>query len=308
MMYTDVKLENGGYVAEFRPDIGGNCYRLYHKDSRAELLRSPKDEEELFSHVYLFGNAILFPPNRIRGGEFEFDGRKYSFPINEPATNSHIHGALYKAPFKIANQSSSKVEFYFEAKAGEYLGFPHDFHIERVYELLEDGLVETVKVYNDSELPMPFMLAFHTTFNIPFAPKACEENCYMKVAVGKEHLRDEKYLPTLEYASGREREIKLNDGTYSISSGALSAFYDNFSPASEILDTGCGMKIVYEASEQYKYRMLWVKKGGNLAVIEPQTCAIDCFHLEEPAEKKGLVVVNPGESETFITKFKLTNI
>ena len=136
---------------------------------------------------------------------------------------------------------------------------------------------------------MPFMLAFHTTFNIPFAPEACEENCYMKVAVGKEHLRDEKYLPTLEYASGREREIQLNEGSYPISASALSAFYDNFSSESEIIDTDSGLKIVYEGSEQYKYRMLWVKKGGNLAVIEPQTCAIDCFHLEEPAEKKGLI-------------------
>lgn len=308
MMNTDVKLENGGYVAEFRSDIGGNCYRLYHKDTGAELLRSPKDEEELFSHIYLFGNAILFPPNRIRGGEFEFCGRKYSFPINEPATNSHIHGALYKAPFKIVDKSSERVEFYFEAKAGEYLGFPHAFHIERIYELSEDGLCETVKVYNDSDLPMPFMLAFHTTFNIPFAPGACEENCYMKVAVGKEHLRDEKYLPTLEYAGGREREIQLNEGSYPISASALSAFYDNFSSVSEIIDTDRGLKIVYEGSEQYKYRMLWVKKGGNLAVIEPQTCAIDCFHLEEPAEKKGLIVVEPGECETLVTKFKLTQI
>ncbi len=308
MMYTDVKLENGGYVAEFRSDIGGNCYRLYHKDSGAELLRSPKSEEELFSQIYLFGNAILFPPNRIRGGEFEFDGRKYSFPINEPATNSHLHGALYKAPFKIRDQSADRVVFCFEAKAGEYLGFPHAFRIERVYELSDGGLSETVKVYNDSELPMPFMLAFHTTFNVPFTPGACEENCYMKVAVGSEHLRDEKYLPTLEYASGRERERELNEGRFPISAGALSAFYDNFNSASEILDTERGLKIVYESSEQYKYRMLWIKKGGNLAVIEPQTCAIDCFHLEEPAEKKGLIVIKPNGCETLVTKFKLSNI
>ena len=135
MIKTDVKLENGGYVAEFRSDLGGNCYRLYHKESGAELLRSPENEEKLFSQMYLYGNPILFPPNRIRDGEFEFEGRKYVFPINEPATNSHIHGALYKKAFKIVKQTSSAVEFLFEAKTGEYLGFPHNFHIERAYEL-----------------------------------------------------------------------------------------------------------------------------------------------------------------------------
>ncbi len=308
MINTDVKLESGGYVAEFRSDIGGNCYRLYHKPTGAELLRTPKDEKELFSQVFLFGNAILFPPNRIRNGEFEFDGRKYSFPINEPKTNSHLHGSLYKMPFKKVAQTENHVEFLYEAKSGEYLDFPHAFRVLRSYTLDESGLTESVKVFNDSETKMPFMLAFHTTFNIPFSPGACEENCYMKVAVGKEHLRDEKYLPTLEYASGREREEELNDGKYQISKCALSAFYDNFDSKSEILDTGAGLKIVYEGSEEYKYRMLWVKEGGNLAVIEPQTCAIDCFHLEESADKKGLIVIEPNSSKELVTKFYISAI
>lgn len=305
MINTDVKLKNGGYVAEFRSDLGGNCYRLYHEESGAEILRTPKNEENLFSQIYLFGNPILFPPNRVRGGEFEFNGRKYVFPINEPSTNSHIHGALYKQPFKIVSQSPDKVEFLYEAKKGEYIGFPHEFRILRTYVLDEGGLTEKVKVFNDSDSDMPFMLAFHTTFNIPFTPDACEDNCYMKVAVGKEHIRDTKYLPTLEYIGGREREEQLNAGKYKISSGALSAFYDNFNTKSEIIDTGKGVKIVYEGSEDYKYRMLWVKEGANLAVIEPQTCAIDCFHLEEPAEKKGLIVIESNESKELITKFSV---
>jgi len=308
MIKTDVKLENGGYIAEFRSDLGGNCYRLYHKASGAELLRTPESEEKLFSEIYLFGNPILFPPNRIRNGEFEFDGRKYQFPINERSTGSHIHGALYKMPFKTLSVGSDKVEFLYKANAGEYLDFPHAFRVLRTYTLTENGLNESVKVFNDSDTKMPFMLAFHTTFNIPFARGACEENCYMKVAVGKEHIRDEKYLPTLEYIGGRERELQLNSGTYPISSGALSAFYDNFDSKSEIIDTDKGLKIVYEGSEDYKYRMLWVKAGGNLAVIEPQTCAIDCFHLEEPAEKKGIISIMPGESKEFITNFSIASI
>ena len=306
MISTDVKLDAYGYIAEFRSDLGGNCYRLYHKECGAELLRTPESEEKLFSEIYLFGNPILFPPNRVRGGEFEFEGRKYTLPINEPKTNSHIHGALYKKPFEIVEKTESSVSFLYKAEAGEYIGFPHAFRILRSYELSENGLTEKVKVFNDSDANMPFMLAFHTTFNIPFVNGAREENCYMKVAVGKEHLRDVNYLPTLEYVGGREREEMLSSGTYPISCDALSAFYDNFNPCSEIIDTGSGLKIVYEGSEQYKYRMLWVKKGGNLAVIEPQTCAIDCFHLEEPAEKKGLLVISPGESEELVTRFSLS--
>ncbi len=308
MIKNDVTLYKGGYRAEFRSDMGGNCYRLFHEPTGSEIFRMPEDEEHLQKEVYLLGNPILFPPNRIRGGEFEFRGMRYSFPINEPSTGCHIHGALYKTRFDIAEKREDYVRFEYSARAGEYLSFPHAFRLVREYTLDESGLLETVTVYNDSERDMPFMLAFHTTFNIPFTPDACRENCYMQVKVGREHIRDEKYLPTLEYAGGRQRERELNEGSYSLSGGALSAFYESCANTSLVMDKGNGLAIFYEASDEYKYRMLWQKAGGAFVVIEPQTAAIDCFHLEAPAEEKGLIVIPAGENKTLKTKFGITKI
>ena len=137
MIKTDVTISGGGYIASFRSDLGGNCYRLIHEISGSDILRTPRDESELFSSVFLFGNAILFPPNRVRGGSFEFGGKTYKFPINEPKTGCHLHGELYKTPFKIKEQSDSSVTFEYKAEAGEYLGFPHAFSVLRKYELSE---------------------------------------------------------------------------------------------------------------------------------------------------------------------------
>lgn len=305
MINTDVKISGGGYVAEFRSDLGGNCYRLCHEASGAELLRTPENEEELFKSIFLYGNAILFPPNRIRGGEFEFEGRRYRFPVNEKRTGCHLHGELYKMPFKVSELCCDRVVFEFVANAGEYLSFPHAFSVKRSYELGEGGLCETVEVTNLSEENMPFMLAFHTTFNAPFMPGSKTENCYMKVGVGCEHLRDGNYLPTLEYVGDRERERALSSGDYNVASGALSAFYNATSATSYVIDRSRGTAISYSASDEYGYRMLWVKEGGAFAVIEPQTCAIDCFHLEEPAEKKGIISIAPGGCVKLSTEFSL---
>ena len=306
MIKTDVSLHAGGYIAEFRSDMGGNCYRLYHEPTGSEIFRMPENEEHLNKEVYLLGNPILFPPNRIRGAEFEFRGVKYTFPMNEPSTGCHIHGALYKTAFNVSEHSDDGVRFEYSAKSGEYLNFPHEFKIVREYRLDESGLAEMITVYNLSERAMPFMLAFHTTFNVPFAQGACAENCYMKVSVGREHIRDEKYLPTLEYVGGREREIQLNEGRFPLSGGSLSAFYESLGNTSYVIDREKGISIFYEASDEYKYRMLWQKAGGAFTVIEPQTAAIDCFHLEEPAEQKGLIVIDPGEKISLRTKFGIT--
>ena len=308
MIKTDVTLRACGYIAEFRSDLGGNCYRLCHEASGAELRRSPCDEKQLFSEIFLFGNAILFPPNRIRGGEFEFEGRHYAFPVNEKATGCHLHGELYKTPFCIAEKTDTRVKFFYTAKAGEYLGFPHAFKLWRTYTLSEDGMEESVTVTNLSEKNMPFMLAFHTTFNAPFISGSKTEDCFVKVAVGREHIRHEKYLPTLEYVGGRERELLMNSGDYPVAAGPLSAFYSCTGRDTTITDRKSGKRIVYESDSDYGYRMLWRKDGAPYFVAEPQTSAIDCFHLEAPAEEKGLITVAPGESKTLITKFKIEDI
>ena len=52
MIKTDIKISSHGYEAYFRSDLGGNCYRLYHAPTQSELLRTPKDENELFSEIF----------------------------------------------------------------------------------------------------------------------------------------------------------------------------------------------------------------------------------------------------------------
>jgi aldose 1-epimerase len=305
MINTDVTIRGGGYIAALRSDLGGNCYRLYHEPTRAEILRSPENEERRVKEQFLFGNPILFPPNRISGGSFDFCGKRYELPINEPSTGCHLHGALYKTEFKVTALTESSVTFEYTAGEGEYISFPHAFSIKRIYSLDEGGLSETVEVTNLSDTIMPFMLAYHTTFNAPFIEGSEVEDCYLMTGVVREHLRNEKYIPTLEYASGRERDEAIASGAYSVASGALSAFYSNNTRRSVVTDKRAGVSIVYEASEEYGYRMLWAKEDGRFIVVEPQTCAIDCFHLDAPAEEFGLISVLPGKTKVLNTVIRI---
>ena len=183
-----VRLSAGGYEAEFAPLIGATCFRLFNKKLNAEIFRYPLDEEHRQTNVYLFGNPILFPPNRIRGGRFVFNGKEYVFPINEPKTGCFIHGELLNLPFTTVAKAQNEIVFRYSAKAGEYIGFPHNFTVERRYVLNESGLEEFTSVTNDGVADMPVMLAYHTTFNLNFGGD--KNDVTLEVPVSEEYLRD----------------------------------------------------------------------------------------------------------------------
>ena len=295
--FTDVTLEGGGYLAEFSSARGGTCYRLYHKESGREILRKPKNERALCDNAFLYGNPVLFPPNRICGGKFIFGGREYRFPVNEPDTGCHLHGELYQKNFDVLQETGTNVVFRFHAQAGEYLGFPHAFSVKHEYTLDGNGLAEMFTVKNCSKENMPFMLAFHTTF--------MARGCLLRQSVVREQLRDGYFLPTGEYAQGRLRDRAIGAGTFVVGSEPLSAFYEVEDDTAVLFDPERRERVCYRASAEYGYRMLFSPANSDFICIEPQTCAIDCFHLPTSSVQNGLIVLRPGKSKTLCTKIWL---
>jgi aldose 1-epimerase len=150
---------------------GANCISLQNRRFNASILREPPLNGNL-DNPYLYGMPILFPVNRIEGGCFDFEGRIYTFPINEPQTGCHLHGELHQTAFELLEKRKECIVCRYAAKKGEYLGFPHAFEIVQTYELSESGLSHTVTVSNLSNENMPVFLGFHTTFNTLFTPQS----------------------------------------------------------------------------------------------------------------------------------------
>ena len=124
------ELRGGGYSAFINLSRGANCIGLRHESYGARILREPDYRAGELDNPYLYGMPILFPVNRISGGCFSFEGREYVFPINEPATECHLHGELHRAPFSVLEQSDDRIVCSFRAdKERPYLSFPHEFEV-----------------------------------------------------------------------------------------------------------------------------------------------------------------------------------
>lgn len=93
-----INLKSRNYTAVITPSRGANCVSLRNTEYGAVILRElPMGAKP--DNPYLYGMPVLFPVNRISGGRFEFEGREYIFPINEPNTGCHIHGTLHSETF-----------------------------------------------------------------------------------------------------------------------------------------------------------------------------------------------------------------
>ncbi|MDD3334079.1 MAG: aldose 1-epimerase [Eubacteriales bacterium] len=284
-----VRIEDERYEAIILPTYGANCVSLIHKASGISMLRTPPNAEALCASPNVYGLPILFPPNRIRDGVFHFDGRTYTFPINEPKRHHHLHGVLSSTAFTETEQGAFE---YRATQAQPYLSFPHVFTVTRRYCLTPEGLRHTIAVRNDSELPMPLGIGVHAAWNVP-AP-----NWRLHMDVRKQWLVDERILPTGETAEDTPQLTGLREGTLRPEEQALSALLE-LNSHTVTLENGV-WQMTCEWGSAFPFVMLW-NGGGHSGFVcpEPQSWLVDAPNLSLPASQSGFQALSPGESQEY---------
>ena len=199
-----VEFSKGDYTALLISSVGANLVRLANTKLGVEILRTPTEEEiETFkSRPQIFGLPLLFPPNRIENGRYEFEGRTYQYPITIEKEQNYHHGIIKGEPFVVSkieeDDEQVKVECrYYSNVANDaiYKDFPHAFKCKIVYKLSAKGLKQEVVFSNRSEQNMPVGVGFHTPIVIPFAGGDAADY-RMRVAVGEQVELSERNLPT----------------------------------------------------------------------------------------------------------------
>lgn len=304
-MDNEISIEGGEWSAIIDVEHGANCISLRNKKYGAELLREPPKDRAL-DNPYLYGMPILFPVNRIENGSFEFEGRRYVFPINEPSTGCHLHGELHRARFEPIGIEKSAVKCRYRTERGGYLGFPHAFEILQEYELRDDRFYHTVTVTNRSENDMPLFLGFHTTFNTLFTKDGRKEDIRVFADISEEYERNMavNYLPTGKKPAFDAVSASLSEGRYKPFDEKASRHYRGCG-AMSITDTGKGLRMVYENDEKYGFRLIYNGAGEGYICLEPQTCLANCQNSPFPREEAGFDFLRAGESKVYRSEIYL---
>jgi len=298
-----VLLKAREYTATINVSRGANCISLRHEGYGARILREPNYTR--LDNPYLYGMPILYPNNRIYDGRFTFEGREYCFSINEPSTNCHIHGFLHEMPFEVLERGEDFVVCEYRAtKEKPYCSFLHEFRVQIMYRLNEDGLFVATTICNDSENNMPNMLGFHTTFNLPFLTDGKKEDVSVLAEVKNLVERNRQtYLPTGKFLPEDEIENALCKGTFHPYGVTISRQYFKKDGGRVALsDTKRKISVVYEIDEKFGFRLLYNGDANEYICIEPQTCMANAPNAPFDREYAGFDYIKPHATKTYHTR------
>lgn len=293
-------IKNGNYCAKINLSRGANCVSLRYKDYK--ILREPDYSKEL-DNPYLYGMPVLFPVNRISGGSFEFEGRKYVFPINEPHTGCHLHGVLHERKFELISKTENKIICsYTPNSEKEYFGLQNNFKIDIEYELTENGFLHRTEITNLSDKNMPVMIGFHSTFNSDFSN--CDNDIKVLAEISEEYERNMKnYLPTGNKPGFDEVSQSISCGEFNPLIKPISRHYRAGKDGRMIIyDADKDISMVYENDEKYKFRLIYCSSDEKYICLEPQNCMANCANSPFEREEAGFDFIEPGKSKVYYSK------
>lgn len=303
-----VWLKAGPYEAAVLPELGANLIAFRDTEKQYQFLRepSPKEWAKFRKTPTVHGIPVLFPPNRYEDGKFPWNGKVHELPVNEVRRNNHLHGFLYKTPWKVtqfgADDTGASVTLEVKVAEGHpvYALFPFSFTFRLKYTLSEDGLQQQVFIRNDGEERMPCLLAFHTAVRAPFAPNAANEDMRIKLTIGERWAMSKRMLPTGQFQPlKREEEAMKGDGVspfFAALDNHYTAVPQNGRNRMELTDTKNNVTLVYDAGTAYKQWMIWNNKAvGGYFCPEPQINLVNAPHVDLPADEIGLVSLEKGE-------------
>lgn len=243
------------------------------------------------------GQVLIPWPGRIANGEYTFEGTHTQAPINEPPTNSAIHGLVRWLNWRVASQEVDRITL--ELTLHPQPGYPFTLHVQETYALEMDRLAVTTTARNIGSAPLPYGVGHHPYFTVgtdlvDSDTLTVPANAYLRT--------NENSIPVPPPVSVQGSEYDFRQG-HAIGQTKLDtgytdlAFADGWGRVTFAAPSG-GRRVVlaFDASHQF----VQIFTGDHLKeaerrrrglAIEPYTCAPNAFN-----NGLGLRVIQPGES------------
>jgi aldose 1-epimerase len=239
---------------------------------------------------------ILAPwPNRIRDGQYAFDGEHHQLALTEPAKNTAIHGLVNWSRWHLVEQEPGAVTLEFDMPA--QAGYPWSLLLRTRWSVGAGGLRADHEVTNTSDRNAPFGFSVHPYFRLT---DTAVEDIALRVPARTRVLADGRLLPIgavkiagSEYDYSEPRRI--GEAQLDITFGDVG--YDADGGSSVTLAAPSGQSISVWADHAFRWWQVFT--GDTLAgerhrrsvAVEPMTCPPDAFR-----SGRDLIVLVPGQT------------
>jgi aldose 1-epimerase len=240
------------------------------------------------SYLDNYASSILFPfANRIKDGKYTFNTIKYNLRCNEIEKNNAIHGLVYNKPFdvidSVSTQDYAAVTLNYKHE-GNTEGFPFEFNLELTYQLNKNGLILTVKAFNNDKSSFPFNIGWH-----PYFYSKNLDNSTLNFKSDTKYVYDNQQIISGTTALDIEMPFELKG--VSLDTGYPLK-------TNEIQFTTPEYDMNIRTTSKENFLQLYTPDSQNVIAIEPMTGPTDNFN-----NKIGLQTLQPNE--TYLVKWSL---
>ncbi len=236
-------------------------------------------------------NMLLYPfPNRLRNGQYEWDGKTYQFPITDSLTDNALHGFGMERPMQVESVQLEELEAAITCVTsyeGEHEFYPFPFRLSLKFKLGPGSFAVKYQVENTGATTMPFGFGWHPYFQLDDKI----DDCHLQIPTLEMIGIDQRMLPTGKtytydtFARDRTLGSEVLDNTFRT---------PDHSNSLEIHFSGKkGAMTFWQESgpRQFPFVQLFTHPEDRASLaIEPMTCNVDAFNNGE-----GLLRLEPGE-------------
>lgn len=294
-----IQASNGQLEILLIPSFGSNVISLIDLEMDKELLVKPDSFKALTENPILHGIPVLFPPNRIKGGTFIFNGVTHRFPLNEIGKH-HIHGFVYDQPWTVTAKFERNNIITIQTEI--QLSKPEIYKntsIQLTFELEGAILRQTAIVKNNGNEAFPWGIGYHTALLFD------ENKSVFSLTKNSQWRLDDEAIPTGEQVPGEPMEKKNLEGV-TLDDAFVAVEQGN---EAVLLNKESGCTIIYRTDSEFKHWVVYNGSGREGFICpEPYTCITDAFNMDQPAEVTGLRVLEPGEEDSVTTEIEVRHL
>lgn len=272
-----IRLSDGHWAAEIRPDLGGAITALRHagRDVLRPTTEGATDPLE----------TACFPltpyANRIAGGRLVFDGRVARLPVLDRFAPHALHGDGWLKPWTVDEAQADRVVLSLDGGGDAH--WPWAYGARQTVSLSAEGLRVELSMTNGSKTRMPAGLGIHPYFPRPEGARLTASTT--GVWTGEDIVPDRLASP-VEVADWRGQVVGEAARGHLIDNA-----YDGWAGLAVLADSDGETRVAASTDRLHVY----TPEGEAVCCLEPVIHRPDVFNQDRPGEG-GFVVLAPGES------------
>lgn len=276
-----ITIQNTKLKATFKP-LGAELVSLINIETGKEIIWEGN------SDFWGGQSPVLFPIiGALKNEQYIFEGKTYELPR---------HGFARRRTFDVKNSTENEAIFELKSDEESHKIYPFEFSLEIKYTLVENKLIVSYQVKNESEKEMYFSLGAHPGFAID-TKNGLKYDDYEIVFSDDEKLEIHPLIDNLISSETKtiELENKTLPLTYELFSKDALVMTNMKSQELILRNKKNSHKVIFSFSN-FPYFGIWAAKNADFVCLEPWQGIADLEnHNQELTEKFGILKLKNRE-------------